>query len=162
MQVQPAPPTIYRMRGPTECLHAADLPACRATPRSCLSALWCWSTLRRCAPPDRRPTTRTRPRALHQLLCAVPIVQLLHSILSLLAFSACPWDTTRGVAYAVTWVPVECTFVHMCTCAMTRVTGAHMAKVAYGQDHSTRAPGHTGHRCQLVGGADCTFAWCVA
>ena len=42
-------------------------------------------------------------RPIHSLLCAVPAIQLVHSILSICAFSACPWEGTRSMVFAVAW-----------------------------------------------------------
>ena len=62
-----------------------------------LFAIWAWKTY-------TRWTAQYRP--IHSLLCAVPAVQFLHSLLSLIAFSSCPWSKTRSVVIAVFWALV--------------------------------------------------------
>ena len=60
-----------------------------------LTCGWVWNTCRHASAPHARD--------LHRLLCWVPVVQLVHGVLSLFNYSSCPWDGTGPLIFATFW-----------------------------------------------------------
>lgn len=48
----------------------------------------------------------TSAKDLHRLLCWVPVIELVHGVLSLLNYVSCPWTTTLSLIYATFWAVV--------------------------------------------------------
>jgi len=60
----------------------------------CLTIWWVWNTYY---------ANAAHTRDIHRLLCWVPIIEVIHGVLSLFNYLSCPWGTILSLVYATFW-----------------------------------------------------------